>query len=180
MCRAKLHRDLHRYDAIDCATDSFKTSERIEENHELGGLKLDCSGLLLLIRPKLYVMFSPEIQKKAESLGDLRQYLKQNIEGLDLTKDIVRYATHGFWGLLRQLLELYVEKGNDYIVQHMVKIREAIKQNKRPRIMETQTRHIGVNWETEYGLCGHPRAEAVVRMDSCSDNCFLCAHNTLT
>jgi hypothetical protein len=178
MCRAKLHRDLHRHTAIDCATDSFKTRDHAEESHELGGLKLDCLGLLLLIRPKVYVMFIPEIQKEAESFGDLRQYLKGNLERMDLTKDVVRYATHGFWGTPKQLLELYVDKGNEYTVQHMVKIREAIRQSKRARVMETQMRHIAVTWENEYGLCGQPKSQAVVHIDSCTDNCFTCAHST--
>jgi hypothetical protein len=178
MCRAKLHRDLHRHQAIDCATDSFKTRDHAEESHELGAFKLDCSGLLLLIRPKVYVMFSPEIQKEVEPYGDLRQYLKQNLERMDLAKDVVRYASHGFWGTPKQLLELYVDKGNEYTVQHMVKIREAIRQGKQARVMETQMRHIGVNWENEYGLCGQPKSQAIAHTDSCTDNCFTCAHNS--
>ena len=176
MCRAKLHRDLHHYEAIDCATDSFKTTEQIQESNTLGGLKLDCEGLLLLIRPKVYVMFSPQIEEEAESFGVLRQYLKRNLERLDLTKDVVRYATHGFWGTPKQLLELYVQKGNEYIVQHMVKIREAIRQSKQPRVMETQVRHISVNWENEFGLCGYPKVQAMTQVDSCLDNCFTCPH----
>lgn len=179
MCRARLHSDLHRHHAIDCATDSFKTTQKIHESNALSGLKLDCEGLLLLIRPKVYVVFSREVQKEAESHGDLRQYLKQNLERLDLAEDVVRYASHGFWGTLRQLLELYVEKEAEYTVQHMVKIREAIRQNKQARVMESQLRHIGVNWEDEHGLCGQRKAQAVIDTDSCTDNCFTCAHNTV-
>jgi len=140
----------------------------------------DCEGLLLLIRPKAYMMFSPEIEREAESFSDLRQYLKQNLERLDPSKDIVRYATHGFWGTPKQLLELYIEKGNEYVVQHMVKTREAIRQNKQARVMEAQTRHIGVDWKTEYGLCGQPKNQAITYVDSCVENCFNCAHNTFT
>ena len=179
MCRARLHSDLHRYNGIDCATDSFKITQEIAESNALGGLKLECEGLLLLIRPKVYVMFSREVQKEAESHGDLREYLKQNLERLDLAEDVVRYATHGFWGTPRQLLELYVEKGNVYTVQHMLKIREAIRQNKQARVMESQLRHIGVNWENEYGFCGQRKVQAMIYMDSCTDNCFTCAHNTV-
>jgi hypothetical protein len=178
MCRARLHGDLHRYNGIDCATDSFKTTQEIPERNALGGLKLDCEGLLLLIRRKVYVVFSREVQKEAESLGDLRKYLNQNLERLDLAEDVVRYATHGFWGTPRQLLELYVEKGNEYSVQHMLKIREAIRQNKQARVMERQLRHIGVNWENEYGICGQRKGQAIRYVDSCTDNCLTCAHNT--
>ncbi|MGQ9514891.1 MAG: hypothetical protein ACUVTL_07590 [Thermoproteota archaeon] len=38
-CRAILHRDLHRYQAIDCATDSFKTSQTVATSETLGSLK---------------------------------------------------------------------------------------------------------------------------------------------
>lgn len=123
-------------------------------------------------------MFSPEVQKEAESYGDLRQYLRQNLQRLDLAKDVVRHASHGFWGTRRQLLELYTEKDTEYAVQHMVKIREAIRQRKQARVMETQRRHIGVNWENEYGLCGQLKTQAIMYTDSCTDNRFTCAHNT--
>jgi hypothetical protein len=177
MCRAKLHRDLHQHQAIDCATDSFKTTERVQESNELGGLKLDCEGLLLLIRPKVYVMFSPEIQKSVEPYGSLREYLKESLNRMDVSSDIIRCASHGFWGTPRQLLELYVKKGNEYVVQHMVKIREAIRQGKQARVMEAQLRHIRVDWENEYGLCGYPKTQAMMQVDSCTDNCFTCAHS---
>jgi hypothetical protein len=176
MCRAKLHRNLHRHNAIDCATDSFKTRETVRESGNLGELKLDCEGLLLLVRPKVYIVFNESIQKEAESFGNLREYLKRNLDRLNMTDDIIRCATHGFWGTPRQLLELYVEKGNEYVVQHMVKIREAIRQRKQARVMENQVRHIGINWEKEYGLCGQPKAQALIHTDSCTDNCFTCAH----
>ena len=122
-------------------------------------------------------MFSREVQKEAESHGDVRQYLKQNLKRLDLAEDIVRYATHGFWGTPRQLLELYVEKSNEYTVQHMVKIREAIRQSKQARVMETQVRHIGLNWKNEYGFCGQLKNQALTQIESCTNNCFMCAHS---
>ena len=89
-----------------------------------GELKLESEGLLLLIKPKLYVMFSKPIQVEVEKEGNLREYLKKNLDSLNVGEDIVKYALHGFWGNPKQLLELYVEKGNEYIVEHMVKIKE--------------------------------------------------------
>ena len=144
----------------------------------LGELKLESEGLLLLIRPKVYVMFSEAIQKEAECIGDLRQYLGKNLNTLDEGKEIVRFALHGFWGDVKQLLELYVEKGNEYIVQHMVKIREAIRQNKQPRVMETQRRHMKVYWEEERAQCGHKRSEAIKILELCNLDCFNCAYLT--
>ena len=176
MCRVKLHQDLHNYEAIDCATDSFKTRQTVPESSRLGGLKLEAEGLLLLIKPKLYVMFSEAIQREVETEGDLRTYLKKNLDVLDLGVDIEKYALHGFWGDVEQLLELYVEKGNEYLVQHMVKIREAIRQHKQPRVMETLTRHIKVDWEQEVKPCGYPMNEALKEVELCCGNCFQCTY----
>ena len=39
LCRAKLHEDMHRYEAIDCATDSFKTHLDVATGLKLGDLK---------------------------------------------------------------------------------------------------------------------------------------------
>jgi len=58
MCRAELHDALHEYDGIDCATDSFKTKRSdVPTGERLGELDHEYEGMLLLIRPKLYMMF---------------------------------------------------------------------------------------------------------------------------
>lgn len=72
-----VNEDLHRYEAIDCATDSFKTQRSdIPTGSGLGELKHEHHGLLLRIRPKLYVMFSEDIQAQVmgEFAGDLRAH----------------------------------------------------------------------------------------------------------
>jgi len=141
-------------------------------------LKLEAEGLLLLIKPKLYVMFSEAVKKEVENEGNLRKYLKKNLETLEIRENnkIVKYALHGFWGNAKQLLELYAEKGNEYLIQHMVKIREAIRQRKQPRIMETQKRHIHVDWDQEVKPCGHPMNDALKTVELCCGNCFQCAY----
>lgn len=176
MCRAKLHQDMHTYKAIDCATDSFKTALTVPEGEGLGELKLESEGLLLLIKPKLYVMFSKKIQAEVEKEGNLREYLKNNFDSLAVGEDIVKFALHGFWGDVKQLLELYVEKGNEYIVGHMVKIKEALRQGKQPRVMETQRRHLKVDWSKEIRPCGLPLNEALKKMELCCGSCFHCAY----
>lgn len=177
MCRAKLHEDMHRYNAIDCATDSFKTLYDVPISHELGGLKPVCQGLLLMIRPKLYVMFSSRTQEKIQQVGNLRAYLKQTeIKSLKNGQDMVKVALHGFWGDFYELLRLYRDKDTRYLIQHMTKIRESIRQKKQPRVMETQHRRLWVNWEDEVGLCGLKKKDAMKKMEMCCDNCFLCAY----
>ncbi len=65
-------------------------------------------------------MSKPQLEKNAKSFGDLHQYLRANLEHRDLTRGIVRYATHEFWGTTKQLLKLYAEKGTVHTVQQMV------------------------------------------------------------
>lgn len=85
--------------------------------------------------------------------GDLREYLKQNLKNLELSKDVVKYALHGFWGDLYTMFELYALKGTEYIVRHMTKIKESMKQRKQPRIMETRRRHMRVDWKRRSKSC---------------------------
>ncbi len=176
MARAKLHQDIHTYKAIDCATDSFKTTMNVPEGQGLGELKLESEGLLLLIKPKLYVMFSKKVQTEVEREGNLREYLKKSLDSMSAGDDIVKFALHGFWGNVKQFLELYVEKGNEYLVDHMVKIKEAFRQGKQPRVMETLKRHLKVDWSKEIRPCGLSMTEALKKMELCCGNCFHCAY----
>jgi hypothetical protein len=187
MCRAKLHEDLHKYEAIDCATDSFKTKRNdIPIGSGIGELKHEHHGLLLLIRPKLYVMFSDEIQKEVmeEFSGDLRAWLKKNLDRIeehlkvhpeDTWKFFPKYALHGFWGNIIELLKLYRDKSNEYISKHMTKIKESIREGKQARVMETEQRRIGINWEIM--ACGLTQKEASKQKELCvAPRCYECAY----
>lgn len=177
LARAKLHEAMHEYQAIDCATDSFKTLQEVPTSDDLGGLKLVCQGLLLMLRPKLYIMFSPTIQENIQYIGGLRRYLQQiDITSLQIGVDLVKTALHGFRGTPHDLLKLYRDGETNYSHQHMTKIRESIRNKKQPRVMETQHRNLWINWEDEVGLCGLRKKEAVKKMELCCDNCFMCAY----
>ncbi len=188
LCRAKLHEDLHRYEAIDCATDSFKTNRNdIPTGSGLGELKHEHQGLLLLIRPKLYIMFSEDIQKEVmEGFGgDLRAWLRKNLPSIeehlktnpqDLWKFFPKYALHGFWGSVIELLRLYQDKSNEYLSKHMTKIKEAIRQGKRARVMEEQTRRVKIDWDEERGLCGLKIKDAFKQTELCTKNCSNCPY----
>lgn len=188
-CRAKLHDDLHLYEAIDCATDSFKTKRHdVPTGLGLGELKHEHHGLLLLIRPKLYVMFSEEIQNEVmgEFGGDLREWLRKNLSSIqehlktdpqDLWKFFPKYALHGFWGSVTELLRLYRDKSNEYLSKHMTKIREAIRQKKQARVMEAGPRRLGINWEKEIMSCGLATNEALKQKELCvAPRCYECAY----
>ncbi|MBZ9572383.1 hypothetical protein KJA15_03570 [Patescibacteria group bacterium] len=148
-CRALLHKSLHDYNAIDCSTDSFKTTMNLPTSQELGGFKKECEGMLLLLRPKLYVMFS--LEKQREFLGSnltFRVWLKKVLGSLEIgkDKDIIKVATHGFWGKITRLLEMVASDEYYYNVIRMRKIREAIRQKKNPRVMFKQKRSLIMDW----------------------------------
>jgi hypothetical protein len=92
-------------------------------------------------------------------------------------EDIVKYALHGFWGYVWQLLELYRDKSDEYLAQHMTKIRESIRQRKQPRVMETQQRRLRVNWENEVGFCGLTKTIALETQELCTDQCYNCPYS---
>ncbi|KXA94289.1 hypothetical protein AKJ65_04875 [candidate division MSBL1 archaeon SCGC-AAA259E19] len=183
MCRAELHNALHKYDGIDCATDSFKTKRNdVPTGEELGELDHEYEGMLLLIRPKLYLMFSPQVQEEVmnDYGGDLRAWLNANLSTLeesDSIKDLIpKYALHGFWGSPIQLLKLYQKKENEYLVDHMNKIREAIREGKQARKMEERKRSIQIDWTEEVGLCGLKKGEAVKERELCTGACSKCPY----
>jgi len=102
---------------------------------------------------KLYIMFSPSVQDEALRVGNLRDYLSKNLTSLSYseTGDITKFALHGFWGTPEQLLRLYAEKSDKYLVHHMTKIRESILEGKNARVMETQERTLRTDWDQERG-----------------------------
>jgi RNA binding exosome subunit len=131
-----------------------------------------------MIRPKLYVIFSEETEKKILENGNLRKRLEKNLDTLNLQTDIMKYALHGFWGNIIQLLALYKDKNTIYDFKHMTKIRESLSRHKYPRIMEHGIRTIKVDWKKERGLCGVPKEKALHSLEMCNLDCFTCAHNT--
>lgn len=148
-CRAILHKALHDYEGIDCSTDSFKTTLNVETSNSLGGLKKESEGMLLLLRPKMYVMFSLEKQKEfLDSNLPFTFWLKKKLSSLKIGKneDIVKFATHGFWGKPSRLLEMVANEKYVYEVKRMRKIREALRQHKNPRVMFTQKRALKMDW----------------------------------
>jgi hypothetical protein len=144
--RAILHRDLHLFQGMDCATDSFKTSQDLPVSQNIGLLKKECEGFLLLLRPKLYVIFSKDRQKEILQYGDFIEFLKAERRSLR-SEDFVKYALHGFQRNVDTLLQMIAERRHEYFARHMTTIRETLKQHKQPRVMIHQKRGLNVNWQ---------------------------------
>jgi hypothetical protein len=109
-------------------------------------LKKECEGFLVLVRPKLYVMFSKDRQKEILQHGDFIEYLRKERRSLR-SEDIVKYALHGFQRNWDTLLQMVEENRHEYYSRHMTTIREALRQHKQPRLMINQKRGLHVNWQ---------------------------------
>lgn len=114
--RSYLHRLEFRFNALHSSTDSILSqSKDIRESSGLGGLSIKCKGNVLLIRPKVYIIW-------------------------DAKGNIIKSATHGFWGTPYQLLKMLKGERLEYKVHHMNQIRESARQGLTPLMMEERTR----------------------------------------
>jgi hypothetical protein len=120
--RAMIHTLEHKFQAIHTATDSIKTLLPITgESDVLGGYKLEIKGLCVLLRNKVYCHFDED--------------------GL-----LKKYATHGFQGNVENLLDLIVSRKNAYKVEHIFKVREALRQHKEPLKMLSLDKTFHFDW----------------------------------
>ena len=125
--RAYLHRLEHQYEAIHASTDSIKTLQAVVPESlpkGLGGLNVEITGDCILLRNKLYLHFEGE----------------QN--GVRPKK----YALHGFWGNVDDLISLVEKKGTKYRISHLYKVREALNQGLQPLKTYIQEREVQIDW----------------------------------
>ena len=128
--RAYLHRMEHDYKAIHSSTDSIKTLQRVDKDalpHGLGGLDVEVTGDCVILRNKLYLHYdgamTPGIPPK-------------------------KYALHGFWGGVDDLLALVVARKISYHVHHLYRMKEAQKQGKVPLKSYKQEREVNIDWSS--------------------------------
>ncbi len=130
--RAVMHRYLHKYSALHCATDSFCTTHTLKKNGTgMGGLVRKTYGDLLLLRNKLYIFLDPETEK------------------------ILKWGAHGFWGSAEELISMWREKRNTYKIGHIYKVREALRQNKVPLMMQEVERKLSITWDKYKEINSH-------------------------
>ncbi|MDW8259204.1 MAG: hypothetical protein RML32_07145, partial [Gammaproteobacteria bacterium] len=116
--RARIHRLEHRYRAIHTATDGIFTQQQAHSEGEgLGSLVCEARGDLLLLRNKLYILYSDE-GKTASAV----------FEG----KKIVKAALHGFAGSVADLERLIVTNRRKYSVRRVNRLRESLRRGLNP------------------------------------------------
>lgn len=124
-----------KYKAIHSATDSVKSvihPDKSDATGSLGGVAEEVYGKCILLRNKLYVHYDRQGQ-------------------------IQKFALHGFWGTVDQLLDMLEKNITSYKYQHMPKFREAFRQvNKKvvPFYMREFERYIRLNLNEWWYLKG--------------------------
>jgi hypothetical protein len=127
--RAYLHRLEHQYQSIHSSTDSIKTFAKLEVDslpHGLGGLNVEVKGDCILLRNKLYLHYDG-----AMVLGGKP----------------AKYALHGFWGSVDELLAMVAGRRIHYEVEHLYRMKEANKQGKTPLKSYLQEREVYIDWQ---------------------------------
>lgn len=141
--RAYLHRLEHQYKSIHSSTDSIKTLQRVDSNalpHGLGGLNVEVSGDCVILRNKLYLHYDGPMKPGGKP---------------------AKYALHGFWGTVDDLLALVAGREIHYSVEHLYRMKEANKQGKIPLRSYVQHREVNIDWEAyrEYPRMGEGAAQ---------------------
>lgn len=145
--RAYLHRLEHQYQAIHASTDSIKTMKQIDKvllPKGLGGLNVEITGDCILLRNKLYLHYEGCLKECKFS-----DVIKRYVPNRPFHCKPKKYALHGFWGTFDELLSMTERKCTKYKVEHLYKVREALKQGLTPLKTYTQEREVQIEW-SEY------------------------------
>jgi len=131
-------------DAIICHHDSLDT--QFPGVNGLGALKKEYQGDVLLVRPKVYVIFDkldPHCYHKF-TMNDQEKlycvYCKANV---------LKTATHGFFGSVQMLLNMWKHDNTHYVITRMMRLKEAAKRKDPdvlPFVFSKQRRSLNVDW----------------------------------
>jgi hypothetical protein len=126
--RAYLHRLEHEYTAIHSSTDSIKTLMEVPKESlptGLGGLNVEVSGDCILLRNKLYLHYEGPMVPGGKP---------------------AKFALHGFWGKVDDLLAMVAGRRIHYAVTHLYRMKEAAKQGKVALKSYVQQREVNIDW----------------------------------
>lgn len=114
--RSRIHQLEHKYKALHTATDGIMTQSKSAKaiGHGLGAITVEAQGELLLIRNKLYILYSKKGKKTQPSYG---------FKG----KHIAKFALHGFQGTVTDLERLVASGRRKYNVNKPNRLKESLK-----------------------------------------------------
>lgn len=130
MVRVKLHQLEHKFKSIHTSTDSILTLKEAKTGPNLGDLKFEHLGPILLVRNKLFIHW-------------------------DQDGHIIKEALHGFQSNVKTLLNLEKTRKTSYKIRRMVRLKETFKNinlNLKPLMMHNFDKTLNVDWENIYDL----------------------------
>lgn len=148
--RGYAHTIEHACSCLHTATDSFMTQRTDFDGvfpgvDGLGSVKKECQGDVLILRGKMYVIFDkvdPSCHHHFELSGETLQCCYCHAK-------VLKYATHGFFGSIQLLLNMWKGQNVNYKVTRMMRLKEAKKRKDPdvlPFVFSSQKRSLNVDW----------------------------------
>ena len=149
--RSYVHKIEHVCQSIHTSTDAFITQHPTLDTHfpglhGLGQLKREYQGDVLLVRPKVYVIFD-QIRVNCHHKFDITE--NDIVFCTYCQGRVLKSATHGFFGSTQMLLNMWKGGQTNYIVRRMIKLREAKHRRDpelHPFVFMPQRRTLKVDW----------------------------------
>lgn len=149
--RAYVHRIEHVCQSLHTSTDAFITKHNDLSKHfpgyeGLGSVLKEYQGDVLLVRPKVYVIFD-KLRVSCHHKFDINE--KDVVYCLYCGATVLKAATHGFFGSIQMLLNMWKGEQTNYIVKRMVRLKEAKRSRDMdmlPFVFSNQRRSINVDW----------------------------------
>lgn len=140
--RAYIHRLELDFQAIHTSTDGIMTRGKISQSEiskDLGGLSVEASGDVLLLRNKLYIVYTRQRDTAAKDRAGspLKSLLYPG-------KYIAKYALHGFFGDVSLLETLIKTDTFEYEYTKVNKLRESLRRKLKVNRFEKQRRELNI------------------------------------
>ena len=137
--RAYIHALELKFRAIHTSTDGIMTQEKFRGNSDaLGGLSVEAFGDVLLLRNKLYIIYT---RKKSLAAKDkFGKPLRSKI----YPQWIQKYALHGFFADVHTLEKMVKTGGNEYHFIKVNKLRESLRRKLKVNRFQKQKRKLNL------------------------------------
>lgn len=150
--RGYVHDIEHTCKSLHTSTDSFITRHTTLDTlytgfHGIGGLKKEYEGDAFLIRPKVYIIFD-----KLDINCYHKFKLDENTEGISCEyckATVLKSATHGFFGSVQMLLNMWRHNQQNYVVTRMMKLKEAARRkdpDTLPFVFSKTRKSMNIDW----------------------------------
>lgn len=138
--RAYIHSLELNFEAIHTSTDGIMTRIKPEGlSGALGGLSIEAEGDVLLLRNKLYIVYTRRADRAAKDKAG--QPLRSKLYP---RRFIAKYALHGFFGDIRLLEEMIANDVYEYEFVKVNKLRESLRRGLKVNRFEKQRRILSI------------------------------------